>query len=469
MRWPRSVGARLALALLLIVAGALGIVYLIVVPSLKNRLVDGRISELERAALSLRAEYDRKSPDLEADILGQASSTADARIVRFTPLASTPPTLSVAADSRQSSRSSADIAGDPLALKAAITRKPQQGTVSRGGDQFAEAAVWDPRLSSVLLLSAPLKGPLGDVSLVQRRLLLAGALALLVALLVGYTAARLFARRIRRLEQAAERIADGHFDESVVDTGSDELGELARAFERMRERLAQLDRARREFVANASHELRTPLFALGGFLELLRDEEVDETTQGEFIESMHEQVERLTKLAADLLDLTRLDAGRLRVDHEPVELATLAESLASEFAAIARSSDHPLTVEDGQATAFGDEDRVRQIGRILLENALVHTPPGTAVRLRVVSENGQARLEIEDDAGAIPSTQAAQLFERFYRLDGTRASGSGLGLAIARELAELMGGRIEFRSEPNRTVFVVVLPVGVRPAEPAPV
>ncbi len=222
-------------------------------------------------------------------------------------------------------------------------------------------------------------------------------------------------------------------------------------------------------VANASHELRTPLFALGGFLELLRDEEVDETTQGEFIESMHEQVERLTKLAADLLDLTRLDAGRLRVDHEPVELSTLAESLAGEFAAIARSSDHPLTVEDGEATALGDEERVRQIGRILLENALVHTPPGTAVRLRVVSENGQAHLEIEDDAGAISASQAGQLFERFYRLEGTRASGSGLGLAIARELAELMGGRIEFRSEPNRTVFVVVLPSGVRPAEPASV
>jgi signal transduction histidine kinase len=465
---PRSVGARLALALLLIVAGALGIVYLIVVPSLKNRLVDGRISELERAALSLRAEYDRRSPDLETDILGQASSTADARVVRFTPLASTPPTLSVVADSRQSGRSN-DIAGDSLALKTAITRKPQQGTVSRGGEQFAEAAVWDPKLSSVLLLSAPLKGPLGDVSLVQRRLLLAGALALLVALLVGYTAARLFARRIRRLEQAAERIADGHFDEPVVDSGSDELGELARAFERMRERLAQLDRARREFVANASHELRTPLFALGGFLELLRDEEVDESTQGEFMESMHEQVERLTKLAADLLDLTRLDAGRLRVDNEPVELSILAESLASEFAAIARSSDHPLTVEDGEATALGDEERVRQIGRILLENALVHTPPGTAVRLRVGSEDGQASLEIEDDAGAIPPADAGQLFERFYRLDGTRASGSGLGLAIARELAELMGGRIEFRSEPHRTVFVVVLPSGVRPAEPATV
>ena len=88
----------------------------------------------------------------------------------------------------------------------------------------------------------------------------------------------------------------------------------------MRVRLAQLDHARREFIANASHELRTPLFSLGGFLELLDDEELDEATRREFLESMREQVERLTKLATDLLDLSRLDAGRLRVEHEPVEL-----------------------------------------------------------------------------------------------------------------------------------------------------
>ncbi len=462
MRWPKSVGGRLSLALLLVVAGALGIVYLVVVPSLKARLVDARIREVRAAATAVRRAFDARPKD--PDVISNSAARANVRLVRFQ---SQPPLLSVLDDSRQGY--SSDIAQDPLALEVGATSRPTSGTVTRDGQLYAEAAVPDPRTGSVFLASSSLKEPLADVNLVQRRLLLAGALALAVALLVGYAAARMFARRIRRLERAAERIAGGDFDEPVVDTRSDELGELARAFERMRERLAQLDRARREFVANASHELRTPLFALGGFLELLRDEEVDETTQGEFIESMHEQVERLTKLAADLLDLTRLDAGRLRVDHEPVELSTLAESLAGEFAAIARSSDHPLTVEDGEATALGDEERVRQIGRILLENALVHTPPGTAVRLRVVSENGQAHLEIEDDAGAISAAQAGQLFERFYRLEGTRASGSGLGLAIARELAELMGGRIEFRSEPNRTVFVVVLPSGVRPAEPASV
>src|SRR5207253_4951697 len=127
-----------------------------------------------------------------------------------------------------------------------------------------------------------------------------------------------FAGRIRRLERAADRIAAGDFEQPVVDQGRDEVGQLAAAFERMRRQLAQLDDARRAFIANASHELRTPIFSLGGFLELLRDEELDEATRREFVVVMAEQVERLRKLAIDLLDLSRLDAGALRLEPEVV-------------------------------------------------------------------------------------------------------------------------------------------------------
>src|SRR6266542_4275083 len=133
------------------------------------------------------------------------------------------------------------------------------------------------------------------------------------------TCALPISRRIRRLERAADRIAGGRFDEPVRDSGGDELGDLAVAFDRMRVRLAQLDDARREFVANASHELRTPLFSLAGFLELMDDEELDESTKQEFLDQMREQVTRLTKLASDLLDLSRLDAGRMSVDRRSEE------------------------------------------------------------------------------------------------------------------------------------------------------
>jgi signal transduction histidine kinase len=468
MRFFRTVGARLSLALLLVVAVALGIVYVTVVPSLKSRLVNARISQLEDTAGHLRAEAAAANP-LFQDFAVTAANERGARVIVFQGnFASGSPTVGGAiADSNQGA-SSDDVTNDPIASRALDTGRLEHGTVRRGDEHYAEAAIPFLNGQYVLLLRESLESQLGSVQLVQRRVLLAAGVALVIALLLGYGGAWMFARRIRRLEQAAERIAGGRFDEPVHDSGGDELGELAEAFERMRVRLAQLDDARREFVANASHELRTPLFSLAGFLELLDDEVLDETTRREFLDSMREQVARLTKLASDLLDLSRLDAGRLTVEREPVDLATLAEDLVEEFGPVAHRSEHELElVEGGMATALADELRALQIGRILLENALLHTPPGTSVRVHALMAGERAALDVEDAGPGIPGDQIEQLFERFYRLDGTRASGSGLGLAIARELAELMGGTIEIESRPGRTRFRLWLPgFGARVPEP---
>ena len=131
----------------------------------------------------------------------------------------------------------------------------------------------------------------------------------------------------------------------MVDLGDDELGELAAAFERMRVQLSQLDTARKEFVANASHELRTPLFSLAGFLELMADEDLDEETRAGFLATTREQVERLTKLAADLLDLSRMDAGRLRVEREEVVLADAARVLVDELTPLAEATGHRFVLQ----------------------------------------------------------------------------------------------------------------------------
>jgi signal transduction histidine kinase len=288
------------------------------------------------------------------------------------------------------------------------------------------------------------------------------------AVLIGYAGASLITRRIRRLETAAERIAEGDFDQPVVDHGSDEVGQLARTFERMRLRLANLDRARGEFIANASHELRTPLFSLAGFLELLDDPDLDEATRDEFVGQMREQVARLTKLATNLLDLSRLDAGRLTVAREPLDLSELAAELVAEFGPRAAAAEHRLEApaEPGVA-AQGDGERVLQIGRVLVENALVHTPAGTSVRVSTSVDGGRATLTVANDGPSIPPEAQERIFERFYRLDGGRASGSGLGLAIARELAEVMGGRIELGSENGWTLFTLVLSADVPEREPA--
>ena len=457
----RTVGARLSLALLGVVALVLGLVYLIVVPPLKSRLIDAKLNDLALAAPTLKREFNPSDPDF----FSNAAASTNARVFLMSVLSQSPTAVVPTQSSLPGQR--ATFTDDPIAIRSAKTSHLERGTVSRGDGEFAEVAIPIPKSGNVLLLAAPLHDALADVHAVQRRLLLAGGLALVVALLIGYGAARLFARRIRRLERAAERIAGGRFDAPVADRSADELGELSRAFERMRIRLSGLDHARREFVANASHELRTPLFSLGGFLELLEDEELDEPTRREFLDTMAGQVRRLTKLADDLLDLSKLDAGRLHVETQPVDLGSIAGAAVDEFAGIALASEHPLEYAgNAGAAGRGDPQRVLQIVRILLENALVHTPPGTPVEVAVRRADGRAEITVIDGGPGISSDDRAELFERFYRGESTKASGSGLGLAIGKELAELMGGRIELESKPGHTVFSLVLPAGELAREP---
>ena len=453
----RTVGLKLSLALIALVAGALAVVYIAVVPTLKEGLVDGRISQLERTADAIVSDYarDRPDPALFRIFVGGESQTRGARVAIYSYLSAEDPVfLRAIADSRQSGQTEQD----PIAQRAAEHRKTETGIVERGGSQFAEVAVPFDELY-ILLVSAPIDDTLENVSLVRGRLVVAGLIALLAAALVGFLLARVFARRVHRLERAANRIAGGRFDEPVVDASADELGELARAFDRMREQLATLERARREFIANASHELRTPIFALGGHVELLTDEDMDEPTRREFLTEMRLQVERLTKLATDLLDLSRLDAGRLHVEMTPVDLGDIALSLAAEFGGVGRGREHALDA-DGEhgVLALADEERVRQIGRILVENAILHTPAGTEIRLATAATDDGVELCVEDTGPGIPPDDQQHVFERFYRVGGAVSSGSGLGLAIARELASVMGGEIVLDSRPGRTVFTLKLP-----------
>ena len=459
-RFVQSVGTQLSLAVLLVVAVALGVVYLTVVPSLRNRAVDTRVTQTQKTVAKLHPSQGDELTDDWVDTM--AAEYPGMRVALLSRLGPQGP-LVVQRDSGPISR---DLQGDAVATRALDSGAVRNGTITRGDTTYAEAAAPVLGGSYVLLVRAPVD--LSSIRLVERRVLLAAAVALVIALLLGYAGARMFARRIRRLERAADRIASGRFDQPVEDVGGGEIGALAAAFERMRVRLAHLDDARRAFVANASHELRTPLFSLGGFLELLDDEELDEATRREFLASMREQVDRLTKLAADLLDLTRLDAGRMTVECEPVDLAGLASDLVEEFGPLAASGGHTLTsaLED-EVFAEADELRTLQLGRILVENALLHTPPETAVEVRAIRRGNSAVLEVEDGGPGIPADERQQLFERFFRLDGARASGSGLGLAIAKELAELMNGAVELESEPGRTVFSLVLPSAAYP--PAPI
>jgi len=297
----------------------------------------------------------------------------------------------------------------------------------------------------------------GDSS-VKGQIVIGGLLAALLAAAIGVYATYDAAGSVRRLQEAARKVADGNFETTIPVASAGQLGQLARTFNEMQRRLAELDSARKQFIANASHELRTPIFSLGGFIELLEDEDPSPEERAEFVRTMRQQIERLTKLTADLLDLSQLDAGAVVMHPRSVDLTALAREVTREFGARAelRGSRLELRTPEQAAVALGDSDRVRQIIRILLDNALTHTPEGTKVTVTTYSANRRAELTVSDEGSGIPRRVQSRIFERFYTADS--AGGSGLGLAIASELAQRMQGEITISSSRRYTAFTLDLP-----------
>jgi len=471
----RSLANKLALLFSAIIAIAFAGVLLYVVPQLQSNLEQQALRDLRRVAGAtsdpLGAAMGTDITEAQLNVLVRAASErADARVIllgvqRSVGLpgdSSEAPSLYVIADSQVEPRARP---GYGLAMAAVARESVEDGIGRERGDPVARVAAplfFRGRADWVAVYARDLSEVAEIVGLIRRRVLVAAAAALFVASAGGYLVAQAVAARVRRVESAAKQVAAGNFVDPVPVDSADEIGDLAHAFNEMQEQLVRLDRARREFIANASHELRTPIFSLGGFAELLQDEELDDDTREEFLGQMREQTERLKKLAADLLDLSRLDAGALQLTPEPVDLGEVARDVAAEFVPVLSGHGAQLEIEvaDG-VSASCDRQRIAQIVRILLDNALRHTPEGAPVRLSVAAENGTARVAVADrgpqlEGRGVEETIVRQAFDRFYT--GDAAGGSGLGLAIARELAERMEGGIDLFAGSRETVFTVELP-----------
>ncbi len=458
-----SLRTRLVLLFLAITAAAVGFVYLYVVPQLRSSLTAQSLSRLEdessRQVPRLRDAMGRglSQARLESLLRGMSEITDSRVTVLGVRRGNRVPTF-VAADS-ELERSPLG-SGFDTATEAAQDGAAAVGVESLAGVRSAEVAAPIPRGHPVWIavFSESLEGVEDNVALIKRQILIAGGIALLLALIAGYYAARALSRRLGRLEGAARKVADGDFATPIPVDSADELGQLAQTFNEMQRRLADLDSARKQFIANASHELRTPIFSFGGFVELLEDEDPDPIAREEFVRTMRQQIERLTKLTTDLLDLSRLDAGEMEVSARPVDLGALAREVAREFGPVADRRGSRLQVRSAEQTAMAlaDPDRTRQIIRILLDNALTHTPEGTKVTVTTYNENDRAALTVSDEGPGIPKRVQQRMFERFYT--GGSVSGSGLGLAIGRELAQRMEGRIAVTSSKRFNAFTLDLP-----------
>jgi two-component system, OmpR family, sensor kinase len=468
----RSLRNRLAIVFGLIVLGVIGTIYLSVVPRLEDRLrnqkLDALTAEAKRAAggdtgLAVVMMSDSVDGEVLSRRVARAAARSGAEVLVVTPLRGKPQPLAVtlAEDSAPNGGVSLDDVS-ALAVEAVHRRRPATASEATAVGRQALAAqplVADRRVVGVAVFADALSDVEANVALIRRQILVSGAVALLIALLAGYLVARALSQRVGRLEQAARKVAAGDFSNPIRADSDDELGHLAAAFDDMQNQLARLDRARKQFIASASHELRTPIFSLGGFLELLADEELDEETRRQFLEQLQGQVERMRNLATELLDLSRLEAGALDLRPEPTDVGELAREVAAEFtpAAARHGSQVRLEVEGEPIEVECDPERVAQVLRILLDNALVHTPAGTGVRVSAARANGQVRLEVSDRGLGIKRQNMPHIFEPFFT-SNDEAQGAGLGLAIARELADRMHGELTVHSAPGTTTFSLELP-----------
>jgi signal transduction histidine kinase len=302
--------------------------------------------------------------------------------------------------------------------------------------------------------------------------LMALAVALAVTVTIGAWLTRGLLRPIHQLQHGMAKVAEGDFepDVQIPRARADEIGDLARSFDRMTEQLTELDRLKAEFVSIASHELKTPLSVIRGYASLLLDGIYGEMseTQTKTLNSVADQADRLARLVHRLLDVSRFEAGGGRLELRPVDLRAFLADLASGFEVLAIQSgiDFRVDIDAGLPERLvADPDRLNEVLGNILSNAFKFTPKGGRIELSARRDGRRADgvvVEVQDSGVGIPADKLPHIFEKFFQVENDaqpRSVGSGLGLAIAREIVEAHGGTIGAASEPGRgTRFIVTLP-----------
>ncbi len=346
---------------------------------------------------------------------------------------------------------------------------------------YAATAIARPGQPSMFLVlttvARPFVGALEDLA---GPLSCAGAIALVVAVLIGLVLARSISEPLRRLTRATEEIARGNYEERIPAEGSDEVGRLAASFNAMTNAVKHSQEVQRDFVANVSHELKTPLTSIQGFAQAVEEGAIrDLEGAQQAAKLIYDESQRMARLVSDLLTLARLDAGALGPQFKTLDLATMLPQWVARFQSRAEQAGVSLSlVMDSPPPVEGDAERLEQVVANLVDNSIKYNRVGGQVQVRADAETRVespsrapfrkapqlskewAVIRVSDTGAGIPKSHLPRLFERFYRGNRARlAGGSGLGLSIVREIVDAHHGRVEVQSDEGKgTTFSVWLP-----------
>jgi signal transduction histidine kinase len=458
----RLPGLRTRLVLALVATSAVTLVAAIftLVPPLEHRLVQDRVGSMRELARTARLGLERlpardlrPGAERQRDIVGELAHRMGGRVALFDANGIE------LADTEPGSRNHTP----ERLVDTGFAREGDLREQVGDGEAIVVAGVRTQAGPRTLVLTKSLDDSRAAAAVVRRALPVAAAVGIALALALGIALGFGLMRRLERLRRGARRLADEGIDQPLELGGArDEVGEVAEALESMRARLHAEEHGRQVFLSTASHELRTPLASLQGTVELLEEELATASPDLDAVRrraaTAHRQTERLTTLAADLLDLGRLD-GDAQLAVEPVELAELTETIAAEAEAGAKAAGVTLVVrEAGPAWAQADARAAARIVRALLDNALRHgARPGGTITVGVEPDGDGVAVRVSDDGVGVPAEDRERIFGRFER--GPRAgAGFGLGLPIARGLARRMGGDVVAVEAERGACFVATLP-----------
>jgi signal transduction histidine kinase len=293
-----------------------------------------------------------------------------------------------------------------------------------------------------------------------------GLIALLLSLVLAFVIARWVADPLQQVIAAARTIPQDSI-QPVSEYGPHEVRELMRAFNAMLARVQASQRSQRDFVANVSHELKTPLTSIQGFAQAIMDGTADTPeAQHQAAEVIYNEAGRMHRLALDLLDLARLDAGTADLKMSPLDMGALLTGVVEKFSPMAATAGVKLklSLPNNLPVLLGDGDRLAQVFTNLIDNAVKFTPRDGLITIWTICDSGEMQVSVSDTGIGIPAEGIPHIFDRFYQVDisrkGGERHGAGLGLAIVNEIVIAHGGRISVRSAQGRgTEFIVDLPL----------
>lgn len=316
-------------------------------------------------------------------------------------------------------------------------------------------------LSGTIFLSMPLSDIYEPFLQIRLTLGISILLILLLIFLIGYKSSNKIVRTINKMKEIAMEMESGDFSKRMAVTKKgDELNQLSRSFNKLSSTLEKVEQHRREFLANVSHELRTPLSYMKGYAEGIEEGIID---QKKGMQIIQDEATRLSRLVHDLLDLAQLEGDSYPLTMEPIVFAQLIHDVLDQMAFVAdkKSITFKRTLEE-DCIVYGDSDRLQQVIRNLLDNAIHYTPSGKSISIELQVHQSVAELRVIDEGNGIPKEDLPHVSERFYRVNKARTrkdGGSGLGLAIVYQIIKKHHGTFDIQSDPGfGTTAIIQLP-----------